>query len=104
MAHIEIPFREDMRQAIADGAKSCTSRNKRYGEIGDTFEVDGRAYRLTSVRRYSLGAVAARLFALEGTYSAKDFERLWVEIHPRKGWDPEQLVWTHFFEEVSAVA
>jgi hypothetical protein len=101
MAEIEIPFRADMRKAIADGAKCCTSRNKRYGKIGDTFRIDGRTYRLTDVRRLSLYTVAQRCFGLEGVNSPQEFETLWADIHPRKGWDPEQLVWTHFFEEVT---
>lgn len=100
MGEISIPFREDMTAAILAGRKSCTSRNKRYGRLGDTFPLSARTYRLVAVRRLRLGFVARELFKEEGTGSPVEFAALWAEIHPRKGWDPEQLVWTHFFEEV----
>lgn len=102
MAEIEIPFRADMREAIVDGAKCCTSRNKRYGAAGDTFQIDGRTYRLTAVRRLALDTVAERFYQHEGVNSPEEFRTLWADIHPRKGWDPEQIVWTHFFKEATA--
>ena len=100
MAQVEIPFRPDMRQAIIDGHKSCTSRNKRYGKAGDTFKIGGRTYRLTSVCKRRLGSVATFLYGQEGTDSPAAFTALWAEIHPGRGFDSFQQVWVHFFEEV----
>jgi hypothetical protein len=97
---VYIPFRDDMVRAIENGMKCCTSRNKRYGDPGDHFMLRGKTYHLTSIQHYTLDHVAHGLFREEGTNSSAEFIALWEEIHPLKGFDPNQKVWTHFFEVV----
>jgi hypothetical protein len=101
MADISIPFRPDMIQAIRAGNKICTSRSKRYGSPGDVFSLDGKLYRLVSVHRFALYFVANFLYIEEGVSSPAEFVRLWEEIHPVAGYEPNKVVCTHFFEEVS---
>jgi hypothetical protein len=98
---IEIPFRQDMRDAILEGRKVCTSRNSRYGYPGDYFILGGRKYVITLIRRLPLKEVAETFHREEGVEDQTHFIWLWEEIHPRKGFNPDQLVWTHFFQEAS---
>jgi len=95
-----IPFRPDMTKAVLDGNKCCTSRNKRYGEPGDWFDLGKHRFKITAIERFSLDMVAYTLFKEEGLDSPDAFIGIWKEIHPGRGFDPNQKVWTHFFEEV----
>ena len=98
---VAIPFRNDMVAAIEGGRKCCTSRNKRYGNPGDFFILHGRRYRITSIQRCGLDFVAHSLYTEEGLNTSAEFIALWEEMHPLKGFDPNQKVWTHFFEVVA---
>lgn len=105
MTDIVIPFRPDMALACIDGKKVCTSRTKRYGWPGDTFPVtDGngrsKSFVLRKIVQRELGYVARVLFIPEGVSSSLKFIELWKQLHPFKGYDPSQIVFVHFFEEV----
>lgn len=106
MVEIEIPFNEWSRDKLKYG-KICTSRTKRYGREGDTFRVDWEdcyaIYRITHVVRLPLWLVRAYLYKDEGASSAIEFERVWEEIHPHRGFKPDDIVYTHFFEVVEVV-
>jgi len=97
---VEIPFRDDMKQAIIDGRKTCTSRNKRYGVIGDTFDINGNSYVLKWVSHVHLNFVAENCYRHEGFRNPYEFINAWRKIHPRKGYVPDQPVWLHEFELV----
>jgi hypothetical protein len=99
---IEIPFREDMRLAVSQKRKFCTTRSKKYGEPGDFFELmseDGshHDYLLIAVRRHTLNYVVHNLWCIEGCANLDEFLNLWDDIHKRKEYDPEQKLWTHYF-------
>lgn len=98
---IHIPFREDMQAAILRGAKTMTTRSKRYGEVGDFFKLGGRFYRLVSVRRVELGAIAHAYYRQEGCATPAEFRDIWVQIHPRKGWTPMEKKWLHEFRDAT---
>ena len=100
MARIVIPFQERWRELMLDGVKTCTSRNKRYGWLGDTFEVFGEAFLLTAVEELYLKDVSEVLFIEEGCKSPEEFEGVWKKLHPRKGWWAYQKVWVHHFEQL----
>jgi len=100
MTEIEIPFRADMAKAILEGRKSCTSRTKQYGEPGDTFQVQGMRLQLLRIEQHVLAYVSSYLYGAEGTNSPQEFEELWAEIHPRRGFIEDEAVFTHFFEPV----
>ena len=102
MSEVSIPFREDMTRAVLDGFKFCTSRTKCYGNPGDTFVLEGRTFLIKYVMHATLEYVANNLYGREGTASPEAFVALWNEIHPRRGFDPSQKVWVHFFEEAGS--
>ena len=100
MTQINIPFKKEFKDVILSGQKNMTSRNKRYGEIGDTFEAFGKIFILTSIYRRTLGDVKSNFWYSEGCSSPEDFERIWKEINPRKGFQPNQTIWLHKWKEV----
>lgn len=94
---VEIPFREDMRQAIIYGGKSCTTRTKAYGAVGDCFKVENLVLEITAVDRVLLGYVARHKYKQEGFKDSVSFIEAWEQLHPRKGFVAEQFVWLHEF-------
>jgi hypothetical protein len=106
MTEIEIPFNDWSLDKLKHG-KICTSRTKRYGREGDTFKVDFgdyyTIYRITHIVRLPLWLVRDYLYKAEGATSSSDFVRVWKKIHPKRGFVPDDIVYTHFFEEVEIV-
>lgn len=96
---IEIPFNPEMRKAIREGRKSETRRYRRYGDLGDVFDLDGEPYVLESVKREPLSDAC---WAREGFDSPDAFRRLWVKLHHRRGWRPGEKVWVHRFAALNA--
>ena len=101
MTHIrEIPFLEEFREDVIKGKKTFTTRSKRYGEPGDTFDAFGRTFKLINVNKRTLRFVRDYLYGVEGCSSPEEFERVWVKIHPRRGFVPDDKKWVHSFIEV----
>lgn len=107
MKEIKIPFNEWSKRKLILGTKIATSRNKRYGEIGDTFKVvfkdfnrEDREYQLTAILPLMLSHVGIFLYKIEGAESSKEFHDVWCDIHKRAGWTPEKIVYVHMFEEL----
>jgi hypothetical protein len=94
---ITIPFQERWRDAILDGSKSSTTRTKRYGRTGDTFEAFGADFELASIEKMTLEDVSETLHEEEGCGSPAEFRALWAKLHPRKGFVPHQSVYVHRF-------
>jgi len=99
MKEIKIPFNGWSEERIKDGTKFATSRNKKYGDKGDYFRLDGLDWLFTIdfVVKVPLWFVRAWLWKTEGADSPEEFVRVWKQIHPRKGWIEEQEVWYHVF-------
>lgn len=97
---IEIPFNKWSEERLNLFAKTATSRNKKYGEVGDTFEVNGTTYELDLVIKLPLWFVSEDLYDSEGALNFLEFEDIWKKIHPKKGFIPEQEVWYHHFRIV----
>lgn len=103
MPKIEIPFNEWSKERLRLKTKLATTRNKRYGKIGDTFVVQwvhpniDYEFELLAVFRLKLYDVASQLYYIEGANSPKDFRKVWEDIHPRAGWQPDKLVYVHLF-------
>ena len=108
MSEIKIPFNEWSTSRL--WRKRCTSRNKKHGEVGDTFVASHNSvtedsiqvveYQITHIEKISLGFVAKYLYELEGADSPEGFMKVWEDIHPVIGFVPEQKVWVHVFKEV----
>ena len=100
MSEIRIPFNDWSRERLKV-CKCATSRNKRYGKPGDTFSVDGQAYRILNITKAPLWRVAEHCWMEEGADSPSEFIEVWNEIHPRKHYNPKQVVWYHEFEPIT---
>ena len=96
---IIIPFHDSMKNAIIEGKKICTNRNKKYGNTGDYFILNGNMYRLTLVLRGTLEEVASNYYKDEGFLSREDFVSMWNTLHPILGYVPTKKVYTHWFRE-----
>ncbi len=96
---ITIPFQSHWLHKMLVGLKTCTSRTKKYGNTGDTFEQFGTTFRILSVDRYILKHVADILYMEEGCDKPEEFRKIWMKLHPGKGFVPTQTVWVHFFRK-----
>jgi hypothetical protein len=102
MPEVTLPFNEEMRRAIREGKKVCTSRSEKKGEIGDWFTLDGRIFRIVDIQFRMLGWIRDTMYRLEGFDSPEAFETLWRKIH--RGHFTEGKVYTvHYFAAVSPV-
>lgn len=99
MSRIDIPFNGKFREVMLNGTKTMTSRNKKYGDPGDTFERFEAVFVIKRIQQKNLGDIAANFFIEEGCESPADFMDIWKKLHPRRGWDPDQMVWTHEFQK-----
>ena len=96
---IKIPFRDDMVKACLHEGKRCTTRYKKYGETGDRFLVGSRWFVITNVARVRLKKVMERYYLAEGFSTMGEFVDVWTQIHPKRGFRMEDMVWVHFFKE-----
>jgi len=94
---INIPFNSWSKIRIINGKKSATSRYKKYGESGDTFTIGKTDYILNGVMKSRLADVAKRFYTDEGCDTPEEFKEIWTEIHPRRGFRPDDIIWIHFF-------
>ena len=97
---VNIPFKAEFRDRMLSGQKTCSSRTRRYGVAGDTFVVFGGEFEIVKVEPHILYFVAQKFHYREGFNNPQEFIDAWNKIHPRKGYDPEQLVWAHFFRRI----
>lgn len=94
---VEIPFKRRFKQVLLDGTKIWTSRTKRYGKRGDTFEIFGAEFLIECVEPRSLGNIAEH-WKEEGCESKGDFIEVWRKIHRCRGYVPTQRVYVHIFK------
>ena len=99
MAFVAIPFHEQFRLAMLDGSKTQTARTKRYARVGDMFMAFGERFEVLGTTMESLWVVQESWKA-EGCTSPEEFKGIWEQLHPRRGFDPEQVVWVHRFTMV----
>lgn len=107
---IKIPFNDWSKVRLNINRKNATSRNKRYGNVGDTFTVkvsdseihssNFKQYELTHVERVTLAFVRDHFYWQEGCHVADMFVDIWNEIHPKKKFVDEHKVWLHYFKKV----
>lgn len=93
---INIPFNEWSKERLGI-TKFGTSRNKKYGDVGDLFIVGKYEYQLIHVIKLPLVFIRNVLYEWEGAESSEEFEQVWNDIHPKKGFVPDQEVWYHHF-------
>jgi len=100
MTQIGIPFNKWSLERLLNGSKSATSRNKKYGKVGDVFIIRGKIFKLTNIEKKKLIIIAMSYYPQEGAETSDEFIGIWRKIHPRAGWTPNKRVWFHQFAEV----
>jgi hypothetical protein len=98
MKIVTIPFNEWSTYRIWLKKKLGTTRTQQYGDVNDIFESNGKFYQLIYVIKVPLSFVRDILYKCEGADSPEEFESVWCEIHPKKGFAEDQLVWYHHFK------
>ena len=93
------PFSEQFKVNMLLGNKTKTSRNKKYGNAGDTFKIFGETFTITEIKKEKLDVIKNKYYREEGFFSPIDFENIWIKLHPRKGWEPDKLVFVHSFKK-----
>lgn len=96
---IDIPFQPEWYNKMLSGKKTCTSRTKKYGNVGDTFNIFGATFKIVDILYLPLNFISHSLYKEEGCDSPDKFIEIWVKLHPRKGWVPTQLVYAHKFRK-----
>ena len=94
---VKIPFLPQFKNSMLSGQKTVTSRTRRYGQTGDTFQAWGETFELREVALMLLSSARDRYYLQEGFPSSSAFEACWEALHPVKGYDPEQVVFAHSF-------
>ncbi|MCB9914805.1 MAG: ASCH domain-containing protein [Planctomycetes bacterium] len=84
--------------AVLEGRKTQQRRNGVYGYPGEVFELEGRRFRLTDLRRERLGQMSDADARAEGYPSLAAYRDLILRMHAGMTWDDAALVWVHEFE------
>lgn len=99
----DIPFNVYFEKLMCDGAKTATSRIKRYGYAGDSFKAFGRCFVLTAVDKKPLGEVANHYYQEEGFSSPQEFIDFWNKLHPKKKFQIGWYIYFHQFQSASKI-
>lgn len=98
---VTIPFKDRFAQPLLSGKKTMTTRTRKMGEVGDIFHAFGGEFKIDAVKQTLLGYVAMVYWQQEGMESVEDFEKIWAEIHPRRGYVTGDKVWVHSFHLIA---
>ena len=94
---VYVPFKDGFKEAMLCGVKTATSRTRKYGNQDDTFTAFGVEFKITDVSVFTLDSIATHLWKQEGCGSKEQFKRIWTQLHPVAGFQPDQRVWVHRF-------
>jgi len=97
---VKIPFRDSFKEMLMVGRKIKTTRTQRLGLPWDYFMCAGVRFRITGVERLTLREVADKHFIGEGCGTPEEFKEIWRQIHPWKGFHPDQQVFLHTFQRI----
>jgi hypothetical protein len=107
MAHIDaadlLPNERVERMAL-DGDLTQLHRGNRYADEGDTFEVDGVRFVVTSVDERTLGDLTDADARAEGSENLAAYRRRLEAVHDSFEWDDDSPVVRHRFERRDATA
>jgi hypothetical protein len=101
MTEVKIPFLERFREPMLNGAKYMTTRTKKYGDVGDTFEAFGAVFVIEGLDKLPLAWIVDAWKA-EGCQSKDDFLNVWRQIHPNRTVDLKEKFWVHYFRKLEA--
>lgn len=89
--------------AIA-GNKTQQRRDGVYAYPGETFELDGIAFELTTLTRSTLGEMSDADAQAEGYPNLAMYKSLILSMHKGMDWNLNAKVWVHSFRRVDAAA
>lgn len=101
MAEIVMSMDPGWIPLIESGAKTSTIRARRRCDPGDTFDLDGRRYEVSSVDAMPLREAAERCFLTEGLSVPEDVYRVLASYYPDL--TEESTVWVHTFHPIGEV-
>ena len=87
--------------AVLAGHKTEQRRDGVYGYPGETFELEGRTFEITSLTHDPLRNMTDAEARAEGFPDLEAYRALIVRMHRGMDWDPNHLVWVHRFRQVS---
>jgi hypothetical protein len=99
MTRVKIPFLYRFKEPMLAGVKTCTSRTRKMGEPGDTFDAWEAEWQINMIWKTPLSIVRL-LWKREGVESPEEFEIVWQQIHQRRGFRMNDLVYVHEFSRV----
>jgi hypothetical protein len=89
---------------ILKGGKHMSRRFRRWGDVGDVFQVKGKGFRFNRVERMKVSDITLEDIQKEGYTNFEDFHAMWVKSHPKtvasgkKAPEPDELCWCHEYE------
>ena len=95
-----VPFDPSSRDGLLSGQQTSTTRRRIIGPAGTRFMAFGHTFEVVSVCRILLCTVAERHYRHEGYATREEFRLAWAARHPRRGWQPGQLVYHHVIRKV----
>ena len=100
MTLINLKFSPEMESLIMQGKKICTTRDEQKGEIGDTFTVRDRLYRIVGIEYDEIEYIEA-WHLLEGFETPEQFVEMMMEFYPTLVSD--DTLYLHWFAYVGPV-
>lgn len=89
--------------AALSGQKTEQRRDGVYGLPGETFELQGQVFEITSLTHDRLGDMTDEDAAREGFGDLESYRSLIIRMHRGMEWDPEHRVWVHRFSRRTAL-
>jgi hypothetical protein len=76
-----------LKKAVLSGKKKSTTQIHWYGDKGDTFDVLGVRFKITSIKRMTLKKAFLTQYKREGFKSPEEFKQVWMKFHQyRRHW------------------
>ncbi len=86
-------------EAALKGQKTQQRRDGLYAYPGETFELEGVPFVVTSVERQRLGDMTDDDARAEGYPDLAFYKNLILKMHPGMTWDEDSQVWVHSFKK-----
>ncbi|KAF3983806.1 MAG: ASCH domain-containing protein [Methylococcales symbiont of Hymedesmia sp. n. MRB-2018] len=85
-------------EAALNGQKKQQRRDGIYAYPGETFELKGIKFTVTSLERHKLGEMTDQDANAEGYSSLDMYKAIILKMHTGMRWNDEDLVWVHSFK------
>jgi hypothetical protein len=90
---------DHVQQTVLDGEVTQISRGSKYAEEGDTFDLDGETFELTTVAERTLGDFTDEDARREGSPNLEAYKERLVKVHGGDfEWDDDSEIVTYRFE------